>query len=53
MLPGPTTQTALLDKHKLAARRYVLATLHRPENVDHSPSPTIRPATGWTPILAE
>lgn len=35
MLPGPATRTHLLDKHQLTARRYVLATLHRPENVDH------------------
>lgn len=36
MLPRPASQTTLLDKHQLAARRYVLATLHRPENVDHA-----------------
>ena len=35
MLPGPTTRTQLLHKHQLAPRGYVLATLHRPENVDH------------------
>lgn len=35
VLPGPATRTQLLHKHKLTARRFVLATLHRPENVDH------------------
>ncbi len=35
MLPGPTSRTRLLHKHKLTARSFVLATLHRPENVDH------------------
>jgi len=34
ILPGPVARTDLLTRHRLVARRYILATLHRPENVD-------------------
>ncbi|MFJ5923677.1 non-hydrolyzing UDP-N-acetylglucosamine 2-epimerase [Kitasatospora sp. NPDC092948] len=33
-LPGPAEQAALLDRHGLRADRYLLATVHRPENTD-------------------
>jgi UDP-N-acetylglucosamine 2-epimerase (non-hydrolysing) len=54
MLPDPATRTDLLDKHKLTARSYVLATLHRPENVDHPATLDLlltQLATIGTPII--
>jgi UDP-N-acetylglucosamine 2-epimerase (non-hydrolysing) len=34
LLPSPAERTAMLQHHDLVSGRYVLATFHRPENVD-------------------
>lgn len=34
-LPPPAQRADILGRHGLSPRRYVLSTLHRPENVDH------------------
>jgi UDP-N-acetylglucosamine 2-epimerase (non-hydrolysing) len=36
LLPGPAARAAVVARHQLEANGYVLATFHRPENVDDS-----------------